>query len=160
MLYGAQIWGVQSNGQQLPQSQILERIQNKCLRQIAGAYKRTPIAALERETDISPLNLYLDTQAQQRQLNISEDPVEQATKALLQSIWQDRAPTRRHREGPSGNPYVAKSRPGFPTTTDSEENAANPSAACSSPATRNHPAAPAAPPTAPPTAPLTSKSPR
>ena len=63
MLYGAQIWGIQSNGQQLPQSQIkpLEGIQNKCLRRIAGAYKRTPIAALERETNIPLLNLYLDT---------------------------------------------------------------------------------------------------
>jgi hypothetical protein len=102
MTYGAQIWGVQSNGQQLPQSQIkpLEGIQNKCLRQIAGAYKRTPIAALERETDIPPLNLYLDTQAQQRALKISEDPIEQSTQALLQSIWQDGAPAHRHRRRP------------------------------------------------------------
>ena len=102
MLYGAQIWGIQSNGQQLPQSQIkpLEGIQNKCLRRIAGAYKRTPIAALEKETNIPPLNLYLDTQAQQRVLKINNDPIEQATKALLQSIWQGRAPTRRRRNGP------------------------------------------------------------
>jgi hypothetical protein len=39
----------------------LAGVQNKCLRVIAGAYKATPVAALEAETYTPPLDLYLDT---------------------------------------------------------------------------------------------------
>jgi hypothetical protein len=38
----------------------LERIQNKCLRVVAGAYKATPIRSLEVETFTPPIGLYLD----------------------------------------------------------------------------------------------------
>ena len=38
----------------------LTGIQNKCLRVVSGAYKATPIAALETETYIPPLDLHLD----------------------------------------------------------------------------------------------------
>ena len=40
----------------------LERIQNKCLRVVAGAYRATPIHSLEVETCTPPLDLYLDSQ--------------------------------------------------------------------------------------------------
>jgi hypothetical protein len=35
-------------------------VQNKCLRVVSGAYKATPVAALETETNTPPLDLYLD----------------------------------------------------------------------------------------------------
>ena len=38
----------------------LQPIQNKCLRVVAGAYKVMLIRALEIETYIPPLDLYLD----------------------------------------------------------------------------------------------------
>jgi hypothetical protein len=38
----------------------LAKIQNKCLRVIAGAYKATPTSVLETETSIPPLDLYLN----------------------------------------------------------------------------------------------------
>jgi len=38
----------------------LAKIQNKCLRAIAGAYKATPTSVLETETFIPPLDLYLN----------------------------------------------------------------------------------------------------
>ena len=43
-------------------------IQNKCLRRISGAYKATPIAELETETHILPIDIHLDElQAKARQ---------------------------------------------------------------------------------------------
>ena len=36
------------------------RCKNTCLRLVSGAYKATPIAALETETYTPPLDLYLD----------------------------------------------------------------------------------------------------
>ena len=44
----------------------LEKIQNRCLRRITGGYKRTPIAALERETQVMPLKIYADLITSQR----------------------------------------------------------------------------------------------
>ena len=38
----------------------LEKVQNKCLRTVTGAYKATPIAVLEMETYTPPLDLYLN----------------------------------------------------------------------------------------------------
>ena len=97
MLYGAQIWGIQTNGDQLPQSQIkpLVGVQNKCLQRITGAYQRTPITALEREIAIPPLKIYLDTIAQQRAIKTREHPIEQSTTALLQKIWHSQQPQNR-----------------------------------------------------------------
>src|SRR5207302_10148299 len=56
MLYGAQIWGVRNDGEPAAPTllQPLRTLQNRCLRNITGAYRRTPTAALERETDTPP----------------------------------------------------------------------------------------------------------
>jgi hypothetical protein len=52
----------------------LERIQNKCLSVVAGAYRATPIRSLETVTFTPPLDLYLDSRlaAFQRRLENSE----------------------------------------------------------------------------------------
>ena len=68
--YGSTIWHMpkdikKSNGI----SNKLAVIQNKCLRTIAGAFKATPIAVLEAETYIAPIDIHLDqlqTQARHR----------------------------------------------------------------------------------------------
>ena len=52
----------------------LEKIQNKCLRVVAGAYRATPIRSLETETFTLLIDLYLDSRlaAFQKQLEDSE----------------------------------------------------------------------------------------
>src|SRR3982074_3898507 len=61
MAYGAAAWHTPAKG---PNGNVqgvaakLERIQNKCLRVVAGAYRATPIRSLEVETCTPPLDLY------------------------------------------------------------------------------------------------------
>ena len=50
----------------------LNVIQNKCLRRATGEYKRTSRAALERETQIIPINLYIEVVISQRAVKIRE----------------------------------------------------------------------------------------
>ena len=62
MLYGAPIWGVRLNGEPTAKITIrpIEEVQNSCLRRITGGYKRSPRAALERETAIPPIDIQID----------------------------------------------------------------------------------------------------
>ena len=50
----------------------LNVIQNKCLRRATGEYKRTLRAALKRETQIIPINLYIEVAISQRAAKIRE----------------------------------------------------------------------------------------
>ena len=54
--FGAEVWW----NQQKIQSQPLQRLQNQAMRKIAGAFKTTPIAALEAELGLPPADLRLD----------------------------------------------------------------------------------------------------
>ena len=47
-------------------------LQNRCLRNITGAYRRTPTAALEQETDTPPIDLYIDKVATQHAISTPE----------------------------------------------------------------------------------------
>jgi len=89
MLYGAQVWGVQDNGDTLKKSTLkpLKTVQNKCLRRIMGAYKRTPIAALEREAQVMPLDIQLDLLALQRSASIKEHQVTKDTAQATRGVW-------------------------------------------------------------------------
>ena len=84
--------------------QPLKAIQNQCLRRVAGAYKRTPTAAVERETAIPPLDLYVDTIAMQRATEIEHHRVSAEIKESLDKIWAHeqrhtaRMPRNRHRQ--------------------------------------------------------------
>src|SRR5436305_13311160 len=72
MLYGSQVWDMRDDGKPVSAATIrpLRQAQNQCLRRITGGYKRTPSAALEREAEIPPLDLHLDTLALQRAATI------------------------------------------------------------------------------------------
>jgi hypothetical protein len=62
--YGAAVWHTPAkglNGKTQGIAAKLEKIQNKCLRVVAGAYRATPIRSLETETFTPPLDLYLDS---------------------------------------------------------------------------------------------------
>ncbi len=58
--HSAPIWALGDTGQGLPASTLkpLQILQKKCAQLIAGAYKRTLIATLKKETDIPPLLIY------------------------------------------------------------------------------------------------------
>ena len=50
----------------------LHKVQNECLRRIAGAYRRTPRAALEREIRVMPINLHMEVSRYQQANRIKE----------------------------------------------------------------------------------------
>jgi hypothetical protein len=122
MLYGAQIWGVRNDGEPAAPTllQPLRTIQNRCLRNITGAYRRTPTAALERETDTPPIDLYIDKVATQHAISTRTHAVTQAISTAADGIWKSltRQPApSTHRPGrrPRGRPRRAKPRPPGPT---------------------------------------------
>ena len=65
MTYGAQIWATQPDGSAIPPARIapIQNVQNKCLRKVLGAYKRTPVKALEKECKIPLHDLYINSLA-------------------------------------------------------------------------------------------------
>jgi len=66
LTHGSSVWHTPAILEQEGQHKLknvaaqLKGIQNKCLQVVAGAYKATPVAALETETHTPPLDLYLD----------------------------------------------------------------------------------------------------
>ena len=81
LLYGGQVWGA-GRGDATPGKSLvkpLRNVQNKCLRRTLGAYKRTFIAALERETAISPLDIQLAEIILERSTKTVGNPVAIAT---------------------------------------------------------------------------------
>ena len=88
MLYGAQVWGVRDDGG-TPAKSLLEplrEVQNRCLRRITGAYRRTPIAAMEKEAAIPPIQLHIKTIALQRAAKIASNRVEKESAEVLKGI--------------------------------------------------------------------------
>jgi hypothetical protein len=75
----------------------LERIQNKCLRVVAGAYRATPIRSLEVETCTPPLDLYLDSQLATFQKRLENSEVGRVIENSCNWI-QDRIRIRRGRK--------------------------------------------------------------
>jgi hypothetical protein len=112
VLYGAQVWGVRTDGgPQTPHAlKPIQKIQNQCLRKIVGAYKRTPTAALERETAIPPIPLYVDTIALQRATETAANPVEAAKAEALDNVWKSLAGRRRNAHRPPAPLEALRSR--------------------------------------------------
>ena len=54
----------------------LHKVQNECLRKATGAYKRTPRAALERETGVPPIDLYMEVNRLRQADKLTEYKVE------------------------------------------------------------------------------------
>lgn len=53
----------------------LAPIQNECLRIVAGAYKATPIASLESETFVCPIDLHLDSLVSRAIHRLKQSPI-------------------------------------------------------------------------------------
>jgi hypothetical protein len=121
MLYGAQIWGVRNDGEPAAPTllQPLRTLQNRCLRNITGAYRRTPTATLERETDTPPIDLLVDKTATQHAITTRVHPVTRAISTAADGIWSSltRLPapsTHRSSRRPRGRPRRDTSRPPGP----------------------------------------------
>lgn len=108
MTYGAQIWTVGEEGSPISAARTtaLKVVQNRCIRKVMGAYKRTPTAALERESAIPPIDLFLQSQATQRAATTADHEVTKEIEGALQEVWQaaTRPPlrTRGRRSRPHG----------------------------------------------------------
>ena len=57
-----------------------------------GAYKRTPTAAVERETVIPPLDLYINAIAMQQAITIERHQVSAKIKEKLDELWARERP--------------------------------------------------------------------
>ena len=64
----------------------LEKIQNQCLRTIAGAYKSTPTQTLEHETGIPPLPLHLDELTLAHSIRTREGPATAVIEATCRDV--------------------------------------------------------------------------
>ena len=107
--YGCGIWAGGEKGEGLQERTLrpLAKLRNKCLRRITGAYKRTPAAALEKDSNIPPAQLYTkprhtsmpsaQTSPQQR-WPYGNDASRSATKAT--QVADDNSKRRLHRERP------------------------------------------------------------
>ena len=60
MIYAASMWHTPGDS---PKGVVkkLQSVQNRCLRVVAGAYKATAAKVLEVETNVPPLDLYLNS---------------------------------------------------------------------------------------------------
>ena len=60
--YGALVWikGLEGNNFIATLLAPLRKVQNIGLRRIAGAYRAASILSLKRETEVEPINLYLE----------------------------------------------------------------------------------------------------
>ena len=68
--FGSEVWW----NNQKTQSNPLQRIQNQALRKIAGAFKTTPIAALEAELGLLPVDIRLDLRQQNYTIRLLSMP--------------------------------------------------------------------------------------
>ncbi|KAI1007292.1 hypothetical protein K3495_g934 [Podosphaera aphanis] len=90
MLYGAQIWGMKSDGQPMAKSLMDKpgKIQSKCLRKITRGYKRTPRLALEREAAIPPIDLQVQSMSLLYGANTAKKVVTIKIYQHVNDVWQ------------------------------------------------------------------------
>ena len=105
LAYGAGVWHTPGSGSAKGLAAKLQLVQNKCLRVVAGAYKATPIRALETETFVPPLDLYLDGRLAAFRGKLASSPVGQsiqdACKAIQRRLRNKKGRRRGHRPVPS-----------------------------------------------------------
>jgi hypothetical protein len=106
LAYGAGIWHIPGKSNSAKGlAAKLQPVQNKCLRVVAGAYKATPVRALETETHTPPLDLYLDSRLAAFRNRLANSPVgqsiQEAYKVIQQRLWNKRGRQRGYRPTPS-----------------------------------------------------------
>jgi len=115
MLYGSQVWGLQDNGASSASvTKPLKCLQNRCLRRVMGAYKRTPTAALERESNVMPVDIHMEHKAMQGSIKTASHPVTAKISQVVDMVWASlRRPAggalarRRHSAASTPRPVTA-----------------------------------------------------
>lgn len=79
----------------------LNRIQNRCLRTIAGAYKATPIPELEKKTNVVPIIMHLEQMQVAARQRLHESGCRRQVKAAAKKI-QEKLRSQRGRRGAPG----------------------------------------------------------
>lgn len=85
----------------------MTKLQSACLRRVTGAYKATPTRALETETFVPPIDLYLNQRLAAFEARLERSGVAEVIRQAC--IWVNR---RLRRRGPRGRPTVEKPRQG------------------------------------------------
>ncbi len=105
LAYGAGVWHTPGTNTARGLAAKLQPIQNKCLRVVTGAYKATPVRALETETYTPPIDLYLDGRLAAFRDRLANSPVsqsiQQACKAIQRRLRNKRGRRKSHRPIPS-----------------------------------------------------------
>jgi hypothetical protein len=95
--YGADIWGIQSDGTPASVNLLepLQKLQNQCVRMITGAYKRASATSLEKDADIPPMKIQIDSQCIKQALRTRLYPVQEAIRRVVDkaSVHPIRPPT-------------------------------------------------------------------
>ena len=114
MTYGSQIWSINRTGNHIEPSKSagLKAMQNRCLRKVIGAYKRAPVAAIERESGTPPVDLYIEALALQRAIKTADDPVTKRINETMAEIWES---TKRRTPRVRGRGRPPKQRERQPT---------------------------------------------
>jgi len=90
LLYGSQEWSMRPDGKPLAKTTMapIHLTQNACLRKLTGGYIRTPRAALERESDIMPIDLYATVGRYQRASKTRVHQVETKISDTADAVWR------------------------------------------------------------------------
>jgi endonuclease/exonuclease/phosphatase family metal-dependent hydrolase len=120
MMHAAPIWCSHHTKGIYPkegQVDLLEKVQNRALRRILGAYKHTPIPLLEKDAAIPPIGMYATHLAQQRAWKTSRHPVTRDLQGLLEEMWREFNRQERPTPGaprPRGRPRIPQLMPTTP----------------------------------------------
>jgi len=108
LAYGAGIWHTPGKDSARGLAAKLQPIQNKCLRVVAGAYKATPIRALETETHTPPLDLYLDGRLAAFRDQLASSPIGQSIQHACRTIQRRLRNKRGRKRGHRPTPGLAR----------------------------------------------------
>ncbi len=91
IIHGSQIWSAsgEDDSPTLTRIDPIRKAQNKCLRRVMGAYKRTTTRMVEREADVPPLQMYIGSLATQRATKTSNHPVTDQIAKAVTGIHRD-----------------------------------------------------------------------
>jgi hypothetical protein len=115
--YGASVWHnpTASGGVAKGLARSLLAAQSKGLRAVAGAYKATPIHTLERETNVPPLDLYLNKRLADFEQRLEISGMAQLVRnsnAAIASWLRRRYPPQRRRRGTAARVPPPREAPG------------------------------------------------
>lgn len=83
--YGSPVWWTGKKGH----CKELERVQNKALRRICGAFSTTPISALQLEAALPPINLHLNYLQRRAAFRINRLPQNSQVICRLPRAWHE-----------------------------------------------------------------------